>query len=369
MFRMPKHMKAAVITAAMAIMIALSDMICFPVFSANTAAMQNPDGIYLNQAFAETIAGSRTETLAEWQTFLTNCAATDYYLGTPYAGWLYAASPRGDKWQYNEGFGGYINSYGGTEDAGGMNCTGFVWHILSNSLAAANETTMQAVSGGIPNVKSFNSIGFSRKAWTYENNRWYDFIVRYQLHYYEFDTKAEMLSSGVLRMGDIIWCVDGSVGTRLNGLSIPASFHHVGIYMGTGNDDLWWQSGPTIADGNLSAQKNSINPIFGCASSNTYVVIPFGEDTDDPLETTAAAYIDVVSDTMNLSGGISGDFNGDGTLNTADAVMLMRFLSEDDTLSEEQRNTINQAVPDQNADGILTLLDLMMLLKLSGGIQ
>ena len=368
MFRMSKYLKAAVMSAVIALIIALSETICFPLLSVNAAEMQNPDGIYLNQAFAESIPGSRTETLGEWQTFLTDYAATDYYLGTPYAAWLYAASPRGDKWQYAEGFGGYLNSYGGSSDAGGMNCTGFVWHILSNSLAAVNETTMNAVSSGIPNVRNFNTLVFSRKAWSVGNAGWYGFIAGYHLHYYEFDTKAEMLSSGVLRRGDIIWCVDGSVGTRLNGLSIPASYHHIGIYMGGGTDDLWWQSGPTLADGNLSVQKNSINPIYGCAKRNTYVVIPFGEDTEaDPVETTASA--DTETETTALPGSISGDFNGDGALNTADAVMLMRYLTEDDTLTAEQLDRIRQAVPDQNADGSVTIIDLITLLKNAGSFQ
>ena len=360
MIRISKHLKCAVFAAAIAVIVTLLNINLIPFFSVNAAVMQNPDGIYLNQAFADAGSGIRTETLAEWQAFLTGSAESDYYLGTPYSAWLYAASPRGDKWQYSEGFGGSINNNGGTTASGGMNCTGFVWHILSNSLAAANDTTMKAVSGCIPNVRNFNSNGFSRKAWTGGNNRWYDFIANYHLHYYEFNSKAEMLSSGVLRKGDIIWCVDGSVGKGMKGLSTPASYHHIGIYMGSGDDDLWWQSGPTIADGNLSSQKNSINRIFGCAKSNTYVVIPFGEETESDLtETTTAETTEI----MDSPRSISGDFNGDETLTVDDAVMLMRFISEDSNLSEEQIDIIIQAEPDQDADGIVTMSDLTSLLK------
>ena len=360
MIRISKHLETAIITITIAVIVILSNIIWAPDFSVNAATMQNPEGIYLNQAFVDAGAGSRTETLEEWQAFLTSNADSDYYLGTPYSAWLYAASPRGDKWQYSEGFARSINNNGGTTASGGMNCTGFVWHILSNSLAATNETTMKAVSGCVPNVRYFNSKGFLRKAWTGGNNRWYDFIVKFHLHYYEFKSKAEMLSSGVLRKGDIIWCVDGSVGKGLKGLSTPANYHHIGIYMGSGNDDLWWQSGPTIADGNLSAQKNSINPIFGCAKSNTYVVIPFGEDMEsDPIETATTASTDIIDSPLS----ISGDFNGDETLTVADAVMLIRLISEDSKLSDEQIDKIIQAEPDQDADGIVTMSDLTTFLE------
>ena len=48
---------------------------------------------------------------------------------------------------------------------------------------------------------------------------------------------------------------------------------------------------------------------------------------------------------------MDADFNGDGSLDVADAVLLTRFASEDDTLTEEQ------------IDGIVTLLDVTAILK------
>ncbi|MBQ8961511.1 MAG: hypothetical protein IJ071_09935 [Ruminococcus sp.] len=128
------------------------------------AAMKNPSGVYLNAALVKAGAGSVVEPLEDWQNFLDKFSSTDYYVGTPYSEWLYAASPKGDKWQYNEGYGSTVNYYGGTTSGGGMNCTGFVWHALMNGLAYANHSTKQAVSAGIPNVNGFNTMGFTRKA-------------------------------------------------------------------------------------------------------------------------------------------------------------------------------------------------------------
>ena len=60
---------------------------------------------------------------------------------------------------------------------------------------------------------------------------------------------------------------------------------------------------------------------------------------------------------------IEEDYNGDGELNIADAVILARFVSEDDTLKAEQIDNIVQAKPDQDDDGIVTLLDVITILK------
>ena len=60
---------------------------------------------------------------------------------------------------------------------------------------------------------------------------------------------------------------------------------------------------------------------------------------------------------------IEGDYNGDGELTIADAVMLARFVTEDDTLTEEQIDNIVQAKPDQDNDGVVTLLDVVAILK------
>lgn len=262
-----------------------------PVPEASAAELCNADGVYLCEAF--NIAGGSfyNEPRSQWINFLDKYSSSDYYIGTPYDEWLYSASPRGDKWQLEEGYSSYIISGGGSAELGGMNSNGFIWHAVAKSLSEGSGKDMSVTGKCVPMLSGFNTDLFSRPCWQGGNNRWSDFIGQYSVKYYEFDSKLEMLSSGVLGKGDIIWCVDSSVGSCMSGLSIPADNHHVGIYMGSGYDDLWWQTGPTKGDGDTSAMFNSINPIYGCASSNTYVVLPWDgvhTNTETPITTAAA---------------------------------------------------------------------------------
>ena len=60
---------------------------------------------------------------------------------------------------------------------------------------------------------------------------------------------------------------------------------------------------------------------------------------------------------------VSGDYNGDGKLTVADAVMYARFIGEDTTLTNAQLDSILKAEPDQNKDGLMTILDMTAILK------
>ena len=60
---------------------------------------------------------------------------------------------------------------------------------------------------------------------------------------------------------------------------------------------------------------------------------------------------------------VSGDCNGDGSVTVADAVLLARFNAEDNTLTAKQISDILVAEPDQNADNLISVLDVRALLK------
>ena len=220
---------------------------------------------YLSDVLYQNSGNQYQETREQWQAFLTEYSTggqKNYYLGTPYNSSLYAASPKGNQWQ------GYS----------GMNCQGFVWYIISHGLAYYNKVPVSQTSQYVPNLAKFNQKGYSYKCWN--GGGWYAFVTQNNLHYYEFGSKSEMLSSGVLQKGDIIWCVNAAYGSGINGLSHSASDHHVGIYMGNGKSDSWWQSGPVSGDGNTTGEINSINQIYGKAKNNTYVVIPWAEQKE-----------------------------------------------------------------------------------------
>lgn len=254
------------------VMVLTSGILTGTEFQASAAQLHGTT--YLNEAINKAGGGKYREPQETWQAFLDAQSKTNNYIGTPYNAWLYAASPKGDLWQRNEGYQYKIGASGGT------NCTGFVWHIIANSLAQGSGKSITETGSWVPNSNGFNSQGFSRKCWS--GGRWYNFITQYNVHYYEFSKKSEMLSSGVLQKGDIIWCVNASYGSGLTGLSHSASDHHIGIYMGDGKSDSWWQSGPIHGDGNTTGEINSINQIYGKAKNNTYVVIPWTEKKEAP---------------------------------------------------------------------------------------
>lgn len=279
--KLKSSLKRSFTVLCAAVMALTSGILTGTEFTASGATLHG--AAYLNEALNQASGGKYREPLETWQAFLDVQSKTDYYKGTPYSSWLYAASPKGDLWQRNEGYSSKIGA------SGGMNCTGFVWHIISNGLAKGSGKSITETGTWTPNSNGFNAKGFSRSCWT--NGSWYKFITRYNVRYYEFGTKSEMLSSGVLQKGDIIWCVNASQGSGLAGLSNPDSYHHIGIYMGDGKSDSWWQSGPVNGDGNSTGEINSINQIYGKATKNTYVVIPWAEGakpTFDPYKIAIA---------------------------------------------------------------------------------
>lgn len=248
------------------VMVLTSGILTGTEFQASAAKLNG--SVYLSDALYRLSGNKYKETKEQWQAFLTEYSTggqENYYLGTPYNSSLYAASPKGNQWQ------GYS----------GMNCQGFVWYIISHGLAYYNKVPVSTTSPYVPNLAKFNQMGYSYKCW--DGGGWYAFITQNNLHYYEFSDKDEMLKSGVLQKGDIIWCVNkASGGTGLTGLGNRDKNHHIGIYMGDGKSDSWWQSGPVNGNGIISVEKNSINPIYGKAETNTYVVIPWAEQKEAP---------------------------------------------------------------------------------------
>ena len=248
------------------VMVLTSGILTGTEFQASAAKLNG--SVYLSDALYRLSGNKYKETKEQWQAFLTEYSTggqENYYLGTPYNSSLYAASPKGNQWQ------GYS----------GMNCQGFVWYIISHGLAYYNKVPVSTTSPYVPNLAKFNQMGYSYKCW--DGGGWYAFITQNNLHYYEFSDKDEMLKSGVLQKGDIIWCVNKASGsTGLTGLGNRDKNHHIGIYMGDGKSDSWWQSGPVNGDGNTTGEINSINQIYGKAKKNTYVVIPWAEQKEAP---------------------------------------------------------------------------------------
>jgi len=159
------------------------------------------------------ITGITRNGLVDW---LESHRFSSYYLGTPYIGGDWR-SPAGNP------------SFNGSP---GMNCTGFVWHAYT----AAGASSMPGLSG------------------------WVTWITANNLEHYPFYSKAEMLASGVLEKGDIIWIWDGDP-------YMPNPYHHVGIFWGSSSsEDLFWHSSDIFSG-------NYITPITGKSGATSFTVI------------------------------------------------------------------------------------------------
>lgn len=165
-----------------------------------------------------------------------------YYLGTPYPtnaqinslgnGVADFRSPNGDKWQ---GF-------------GLMQCTGFVWHVLTKCGANGAST---------PHI-ALRSKWYNQKPYDY--TRWYNWLRNHNVSTHDYANKSAMLNSGTLNYGDIIWIWDENTGKQNS-----SDYHHIGIYIGDGKSDKMWHS--------YQPTGNIISEIKGKASRVSYTVV------------------------------------------------------------------------------------------------
>lgn len=106
---------------------------------------------------------------------------------------------------------------------GHMQCEGFVWNVL-HAVAEQNSEDVPCWEGADTSP--------------YENGGgWVSWIYSHDIVYYTFSTKEEMLASGVLEKGDIIWSFDEG------GPMSVSDYHHVGFFWGDSpDDDVFWHS-------------------------------------------------------------------------------------------------------------------------------
>ena len=134
----------------------------------------------------------------KYYNFLKTHISDKTYIGTKYSKNSYKDGANG--------FSGWVNSAGA-----GMNCEGFIDNVLKQCGASHPM-----------------SVGGGGKGWVAYNNH-------HGLPYYDYSSKEDMLASGILDYGDIIWMFDTS------GPNSISSIHHVGIFVGSNpyEDKLW----------------------------------------------------------------------------------------------------------------------------------
>lgn len=171
-----------------------------------------------------------------------SASGNDYYLGTPYqprwmeekyGGSADFRSPHGDPWQ---GF-----EY--------MQCTGFVWHFLA--------VTCKAGGKNVPHL----GVSSPWSATSPYAGGWMSWARKNGVTMYDYDSKYAMMHDPdrKLQYGDIIWSWDGS-RQKLS------DDHHIGIYVGDGTTDRYWNSGVV--------NYNAVTEIAGKVPVVTYTVIP-----------------------------------------------------------------------------------------------
>lgn len=152
-----------------------------------------------------------------------------YYVDTKYKPFD-CRNPNGDC----SGKNGANNDYGKP----GLNCTGFVWHALTIPCRkSGGNTGMIPTLGGW--VGLYESHGVTRR---------------------QFSTVKEMLMSGFLEQGDIMFIADNCNEYMLS------NHHHVGIYWGNGESDVFWHS---------LGSKNRISRIFTISDKPKYIALKF----------------------------------------------------------------------------------------------
>lgn len=199
---------------------------------------------YVNQVYRYSKGGTNAE--------------LNYYLGTPYPTSAQAKavtngpydlrSPKGDMWQS-------VQSTG--EKVALMQCTGFVWHFFTYKAAGR-----ELYGGNIPHLR-VNSI--YHKVRPYDTSGWAAWASRNKVIEYNFTTKKQMLSSGKLHYGDIVWVWDSG------GKGSVSNYHHVGIYVGDGTTDEFWSSMP--GESNKITDIRAAKPASGYT---VYSVVPHG---------------------------------------------------------------------------------------------
>lgn len=212
----------------------------------NIGYLHNPDG---SRYISDLLGVTRQQVVDE----LTAHEHDSYYLGTPYKGVQETGSmprPNGDPGAYSPG----------------MQCNGFVAYVLNKV-------------GGTPYQTFVNANGH-RGNWTSLLN-WFAVCSNNDVVSYTFDSKEELLASGLLQKGDIICAVPYSsvlqAGKDAYGNTAD---DHVGFFWGSSaGEDLFWHSAHRsngISSGESLINGNQISAISSKCYPSCWVLFPMG---------------------------------------------------------------------------------------------
>ncbi|MCI6844651.1 MAG: VaFE repeat-containing surface-anchored protein, partial [Coriobacteriaceae bacterium] len=206
--------------------------------------LHNPNG---SRYLSDVVGVTREQVVAELEAHEHD----SYYLGTPYVG-LQSVSLGGT--------GGKPHPNGSGLSPVGMQCGGFVAYVL-------------AAAGGDP----YGTLAYGPYGW-WSLKGWHHLAVAKDVVCYTFDSKEELLASGLAQKGDIIvaYATDPVIaaGRDQYGNAMDA---HTGFFWGdTPSEDLMWQSiHPSNGFGTV-VSGNQISPIQGKVYPCVYALYPMG---------------------------------------------------------------------------------------------
>ena len=249
--------------------------------------LYNPDG---SKYLSDVVGVTREKVVAELEAHEHD----SYYLGTPYEG-LQSVSLGGT--------GGRPHPNGSGLSPAGMQCSGFVAYVL-------------AAAGGNP----YGTLAYGSDGW-WSLRAWHHVAVANDVVCYTFDSKEELLASGLAQKGDIVvaYATDPEIaaGRDQYGNAMDA---HTGFFWGdTPSEDLMWQSiHPSNGFGTI-VSGNQISPIQGKVYPCVYALYPMGptQRLYDPLQ--------FVVQKVDSQGAQVSDWDAQGNATTVGAQFTINF--------------------------------------------
>ena len=249
--------------------------------------LYNPDG---SKYLSDVVGVTREQVVAELEAHEHD----SYYLGTPYKG-LQSTSLGGT--------GGRPHPNGSGLSPVGMQCSGFVAYVL-------------AAAGGDP----YGTLAYGSDGW-WSLRAWHHVAVANDVVCYTFDSKEELLASGLAQKGDIVvaYATDSeiSAGHDQYGNAMDA---HTGFFWGdTPSEDLMWQSiHPSNGFGTI-VSGNQISPIQGKVYPCVYALYPMGPTKRlyDPIRFRVQK--------VDSQGAQVSDWDAQGNATTEGAQFTIRF--------------------------------------------
>lgn len=187
--------------------------------SKKTRAATSRAGVTMQEYGSKTFASVAGFSRASLLKRMRNTVSTDYYLSTTYRpDWYIPGSGMSADLRNPNGDCEGTNGAGDRAGTAAMNCTGFVWHMLTKAGADKD----------IPALNGWNS-------YLTNNN------IKYRTYTgSDFDTIVDTIvnEDDWIEPGDIIWMWDADAADMANGLGYGISdHHHVGLFTGSALDD------------------------------------------------------------------------------------------------------------------------------------